>query len=688
MTRRRQLCTECKQLLILLTITLLTPAGIAFAEKSNAENASAARDVASEPPSIHVLLKKNRSSLFELSPDGSKVLYMQWSPSGYYMAVHNTVDGKQIHDIPFGNNRVSAIDWLTSRRILYSRDGQVFAVDIDGTNHMTLLSKYEADRGKHYRKSFRYWSVQHLLPDDPEHILAQSWNVDAHPAIVKVNIYTGEELVLVYEPRLDIDSWATDRDGDVRFGVRRKQDELQLLTRDVRSGKWVVYDDYSQDGANTLGHTGRTYLTKRVNFEAFDYDNDHIYMATNRNSDRFKIVKYNVADRRVVEDVYESDKYDIGGGQSDNTHLLFDNATESVVGLSIEEEKRRTIWFDERFEKYQRMVDKHRPNYENRIFDWSNDAKTLLVYSSSDVDPGRYSVFRPETKAMFTIAIKNEELDIDNLSTTQLIEFQTRDDYTIHGYLNPSTGDAAADQKLIVLPHGGPWARDDWYFNAWVQFFATRGYNVLRVNFRGSTGYGRKHLLSGVRNIDTLMLDDIADGVHWAIKQNYAIPGSIFIFGHSYGGYAALMSTVKYPNLYSAAVSWSAPMNMLAQLKQYKRDDAYFAYEFWRTAIGDPKRERTTLKRLSPVYNVDSMSVPLMVFHGELDSVVLEKQAEKFKEALRRSGNNAEVHIIDNEGHSFSNNNNVSYVLEKTLRFFAKHEVATESKFSDNATAP
>lgn len=658
-------------LTVLALITLTISSALIAAEEP--ENI-----VVPDPPSIHVLLKKPRDSLFGISPDGSKVTYMQWSPSGWYMVVHNTADGKQIHDIPFGKQRPRSIRWLTSRRILYSRDGEIFAVDVDGTNHMELLSNYDSDRGKNYRKNLRAWSIRHLLPDDPEHILAQSWNVAGHPAIVKVNIYTGEERELVYEPKLDIESWSIDRDGDVRLGVRHKKDELQLLSFDSQQNRWTVFDDYAQDGANTLGHTGKTYLTKRVNLEAFDYDNDHVYMATNRDSDRFRIVKYNIVERSIVEEVYASEQYDVGGSQTDYTYLLFDDATEKIVGIRIEEEKRRTIWFDERFKKFQSLIDKHRPDHENRIFDWSDDGKALLIFSSSDIDPGRYSIFHPESKDLFTISIINDELVGDSLSSTQIIDFQARDDYTIHGYLNLATGDSSDDGKLIVLPHGGPWFRDDWYFDAWVQYFSTRGYNVLRVNFRGSTGYGREHLLAGLRNIDTLMIDDIADGVHWAIQQNYASPGSIYIFGHSYGGYAALMSSLRYPDLYSAAVSWSAPIDMLAQLKKYKKDDSYFAYEFWKTAIGDPRREKEALKRISPIYNVDSMAVPLMLFHGEMDAIIPEEDVKRFEEALRRSGNDAEVHIIDNEGHSFSNNSKISYVLEKTLRFFAKNSAPTE----------
>lgn len=628
-----------------------------------------------EPPSVHVLLKKHTDSDFSISPDGSKAGFVRWSPNGYNMQVYDTATGEKLHQFPFKGSPPESWQWLTNRRVIYSRGGEVSAINIDGTNSFNLLAKYDSDRHKNVRKSLRHWTVMHLLPDDPEHFLAQSWDVNGHPAIVRVNLYTGEEQTVVFEPKLDMAQWAVDRDGDVRLGVRFKKDEMQLLTRDEQSQKWTVYDDYAQDGANTLGHTGQTYLTRRFRFESFDYDDDLIYIATNRNSDKFKLIKYDISKRQVVEEMYASDEYDIGGSDTSGLALLFDDVTESVVGIRVEEERPKSIWFDERFKRFQAMFDEHYPDHDNWIFDWSDDASVLLVLSSSDVDPGHVSVFHPETNAFHMLAVANEELNADSLSKTQFIEYKARDGHTIHGYLNLATN-GNADNKLIVIPHGGPFVRDRWHFDQWVQYFATRGYNVLRMNFRGSTGYGREHLLAGIRNLDSLMVDDIADGARWAIANNHADQGKVFIFGLSYGGYAGLISAMRYSDLYSAVVSVSSPLDMFAQIANYKKNDQYFAYEYWRTTVGDPRKEKATLRRLSPLHNIDKISVPFIVFHGERDKTVPEKQAVDFKEALSRTDKDGEVVIIDDEGHGFRNDSNITYVLEKSLRLFAKHEAA------------
>ena len=319
--------------------------------------------------------------------------------------------------------------------------------------------------------------------------------------------------------------------------------------------------------------------------------------------------------------MYASDTYDVGGAEMDHTVLHFLDSEEKLIGISLAEDKIRTIWFDERFQKYQDDLDKYRPNHTNRILDWSDDGKIILVKSYSDTDPGRYSIFNPEQMKMFTVAENNVELRESKLSPTQIIRFQARDGYELQGYLNLPTYRGDTPSRLVVMPHGGPFARDHWRFDPWVQFFATRGYGVLRVNFRGSTGFGRNHLLAGIRKLDSTMVDDIADGALWAVEHGHADAGEVYIFGHSYGGYAALMSAIRHPDIYQAAVAWSAPTDLVEQLKSHKKNKEYFAYEYWRTVVGDPRKERQTLARISPVNNIKSIGIPVLLFHGQISAL-------------------------------------------------------------------
>jgi dipeptidyl aminopeptidase/acylaminoacyl peptidase len=627
-----------------------------------------------EPAPVLLLLKDPTSILYSLSPDGRSIAIVDRSSAGYFLIVRSTEDGSPQPEVFLGRNKPSGITWLGPERLIYQTEGRLVATNIDGSDHAMLLD-YVDDENRYSfnRRHYHFWSIAHLLPDDPEHILVQSRNGRQEVEVIKLNVYTGKQDIVVSEPKLKIDYWLVDRLGEVRLAVRFKKDTAEILAHDKPTGKWLVYDNYSENADNTLGFTGKTFLTNRISLEEFDYDNRHIYMATNRESDRFRLVKYDLESRRIVEEIYASDEYDVGGPTTDAASLLFLDSEKRVIGVSVVEETVKKVWLDDRFKAYQETLDLAYPNTRNLIQQWSSDGKILLVFSHSDVDPGRVWIFRPDESRVLKFTELNKALNEKTLSNTEIIHFPARDGYELEGYLNLPTNHSDNPAALVVMPHGGPWARDDWDFNPWVQYFATRGYAVLRVNYRGSTGYGREHVLAGVKNIDTLMIDDIADGTRWAVTNSLADPESTFIFGHSYGGYAALMSTVRYPNLYKAAVSWSAPLDLPDLLKYYDKEDYYFAYEFWKTAIGHPRTEKQALRRISPHYRIDDLSTPIIAFHGELDRIIPVKQMESFEKALKKKSKSVEVSIIDGEGHTFSNKNNIAYVLDKAQRFFDQH---------------
>jgi dipeptidyl aminopeptidase/acylaminoacyl peptidase len=193
------------------------------------------------------------------------------------------------------------------------------------------------------------------------------------------------------------------------------------------------------------------------------------------------------------------------------------------------------------------------------------------------------------------------------------------------------------------------------------------------MNFRGSSGYGIDHMLSGVRKISSLMIDDIADGAKWVIDQNYADSSNVFLFGQSYGGYAALQSLVRCPEIYRAAVSIGSPTDIVKLMRYYRNEKNTFNYEFWKTTVGDPKDEKKHLKNISPIYNLNKISHPILLFHGEQDEIVPVSQTEKFVKKAKSLNITIEHKIIKDEDHSISENRNMEFVLRKSLQFFKKH---------------
>ena len=274
------------------------------------------------------------------------------------------------------------------------------------------------------------------------------------------------------------------------------------------------------------------------------------------------------------------------------------------------------------------------------------------------------------------ITFLNEDLDKYRLTKVKAISFTTRDGERVSGYLNMPSNTNSENIPLVVIPHGGPWARDYFELDGFSQFFANRGYATLRVNFRGSTGFGKKFLNAGISAINTVMIDDIADGVKWTIN-NYAIdPSDVYLFGHSYGGYATYMSLMKYPDIYNSAVALSAPTNIKSWMKELKNNGEDFSYNFWNAALGD--KNSNFLKQMSPVNHAENINKPLMIVHGRFDPVVPLEHAEEMYEELQKQDKEATLRVIEGVGHSLEDSKSMGYILEQASGFFTENSKRTQ----------
>src|SRR5207245_3239208 len=252
------------------------------------------------------------------------------------------------------------------------------------------------------------------------------------------------------------------------------------------------------------------------------------------------------------------------------------------------------------------------------------------------------------------------------------IEFKTRDGLTIHGYLTLPLGRDPKNLPVVVNPHGGPWARDVWNYNPEVQFLANRGYAVLQVNLRGSTGYARKFWESSFKQGGKTMKDDISDGVKWLIEQGIADPKRVAIYGGSYGGYATLAGVTFTPDLYAAAVDYVGVSNLFTFLNTIP---PYWKpyLDMWHELVGHPERDKALLEAAAPVLHADNIRVPLLIAQGGKDPRVNVDESDQMVAALKKRGVAVEYILKDNEGHGFANEENRFEFYEAMERFLAKH---------------
>lgn len=295
-----------------------------------------------------------------------------------------------------------------------------------------------------------------------------------------------------------------------------------------------------------------------------------------------------------------------------------------------------------------------------------------MVWAGSDRQPGKYYFYDATNDKLEHVATLRPWINEEHMAEMKPITYKSRDGLTIHGYLTLPKGREAKNLPVVINPHGGPWARDEWGFNPEVQLLANRGYAVLQMNFRGSTGYGREFWMKSFKQWGKTMQDDITDGVEWLKKEGIADPDRIAIYGASYGGYATLAGITFTPELYACAVDYVGVSNMFTFMNTvpaYWEPFKKMMYEM----VGDPKADSLLLREASPVFFVDRIQCPLFIAQGATDPRVNKAESDQVVEALKARGIEVQYMVKDNEGHGFHNEENRFEFYAAMDKFLEQH---------------
>jgi dipeptidyl aminopeptidase/acylaminoacyl peptidase len=298
--------------------------------------------------------------------------------------------------------------------------------------------------------------------------------------------------------------------------------------------------------------------------------------------------------------------------------------------------------------------------------------RTWLASFTSDDGPIRYYAYDRDTKSATFLFEHQPELARYDLAPMEPFSFNARDGLTIHGYVSFPLGVERHGLPTVVNVHGGPWARDTWGLNPEVQWLANRGYLCVKVNFRGSTGYGKAFLNAGDREWGGKMHDDLLDAVEEVVRRGWADPERVAIFGGSYGGYAALVGATFTPDVFRCAVDIVGPSNLetlISSIPPYWEPlKALFL-----TRVGDPAIEPEFMWSRSPLSRVDAIRIPILIAQGANDPRVPQAESEQIVEAMRAKGIDYEYMLFEDEGHGFAKPENRLRFYEAAERFLARH---------------
>ncbi|MEJ2533920.1 MAG: S9 family peptidase, partial [Gammaproteobacteria bacterium] len=381
--------------------------------------------------------------------------------------------------------------------------------------------------------------------------------------------------------------------------------------------------------------------------------------------DKAAIYEYNFRTRTMGDLVFEHDEVDVSA-------VVSNEKTRSAIGVAYAVGKPERVWIDERWKQLMASIDQALPDTVNSFTSLDDEESIGVLTATSDRHPTTYYLFDFEKIQLKYLADSRPWMEPAELAEVRPITVTARDGMTLHGYVTLPAGSAGKNLPTVVNPHGGPWARDSWGFNPQLQFLADRGYAVLQVNFRGSTGFGRQHYLAGRKQWGQAMQNDITDTLQWAVEQGITDPDRVCIYGASYGGYAAMAGLTFTPELYKCGINYVGATD-LPTLFRTMPDTWNAGKEQMMEMVGDEDADREFLEQWSPVNHADRIQAPVFMAYGLNDPRVTYHHRDLMEKAMDAAGVKYETMTKADEGHGFSKQENVYDFYARVDSFLAEH---------------
>lgn len=598
---------------------------------------------------IQDFFKDPEFSSITLSPDGKHMAVTVPQADRTVLAVLRVSDQGIVGKWDYGENRhFREVLWANDNRLLFRVGFKTGKFDFE-TGKADLYASNIDGSGRIDIPNGNYYDILDLTPSDPDTILVQRSVESAF--LFKLNVNSGKITTVATAP-VRYGSFLLDHDGKVRY-VSGEMDDGRSLTYRRDGEKWTQVHESERGGA--------TY--RPLGFAA---DNKRVYVAKGMDGKPESIVLLDL-------DTREEKQVSNNGTVSPSDYLW---SSDEKTLLAVFYEDGIPYWDfvapDYPETKVYAGLVKAFPGKAVIFLDTTQDGRYIGLRAYSDTAPSEAFMFDRQTGKAKFLAASRDWIKPAEMSIMKPIEVKARDGLMLHGYLTVPKGSDGKNLPLIVNPHGGPHGpRDEWRFNPEVQLLANRGYAVLQINYRGSGGYGNAFERAGYRKWGTAMQDDLTDSVKWAISQGIADRSRVCIYGASYGGYAALMSVVREPDLYKCTVGYVGVYDLDIQrtasdTAEIKSGQSYLN-DVYPTTVGERHAQ-------SPAYGVDRIKVPIMLVQGEKDVRVPIKHMNFLISQLKSVGKQPEEVIVEKkEAHGFQDLGNQVNLYTKMLVFFDKY---------------
>jgi len=579
---------------------------------------------------------------FSLSADGENLLFL--APyNGILNIFRRNISTGEEEQLTFERSRSITNYFFVGNEVLYIQDNhgdeifQIFKVNENGTT--TNLTPFP---------NVRAFPISAEIYNNEEIFIAMNKEDPQFLNIYRLNIFTGE-FTRVFDQF--VDGLLMDNDGVIRVITRVDGVNVDVFHR------YTNYDDFEL--------VAQWHTDESAHMVAFNEDSTYAYAISNIGRNTSALVKINPSTGEELEVLFVHSDVDVAG-------ISFTRAGQLGQAAYITDRIRWHFFCDEAEAFANEVTALFDENYILSISSVSEDWGRAIVTISSDISRGGIYLVDVNAKTAEQLVCRNRNINPAHMAPMRHIEYTARDGLTIPGYLTLPVGVEHTNLPLVVIPHGGPWVRDTWGWNSEVQFLANRGYAVFQPNFRGSAGFGREFLQAGYGQWGLAMQDDITDGVLWLIEQGIADPSRIAIYGGSYGGYAALAGATFTPDLYAAIISMVGVSNIFTLLDsipvwwESERELLYLR-------VGHPVYDYDRLRATSPVFHADNITAPLFIAHGANDPRVSLSESLQIFDALTERDVETELFIAWDEGHGFTDWQNIQIFYTVLEAFLAEH---------------
>lgn len=605
-----------------------------------------------------------------LSPDGKHIAVTVPKEDRSTLAILDVDSNKVVGSFDYGKDQYfRSVTWVNNERLLFTISEKTGRFDFQVGSSEMYAANFDGSR-RLIIPNGNYYGLVDALPSEDDTVLVTRSVENAF--LFKLNVYNGKIIKFASSP-MDSGSFLVDHAGKLRYAYGVMNDGSQVAYR--RDG-----DQWTQ--VHQSSRTGGTYLP--IGFTA---DDKQAYVLKGEGGKPESLWLIDpVTEKGAV--VSKNGTVDVSRGV-----LTFypPNPLWSGDGKTL-----LAVSYDDGI-PYWDFVDPANPEdkvfaglikaFPGKVVDFSGvstDGNRILMRVYSDKDPGQVYLFDRKTGQAKFLLSSMEWIKPAEMSPMKPVEVKTRDGMVIHGYLTIPAGSDGKNLPMVLFVHGGPHGvRDVWGWNPDVQLLANRGYAVLQMNYRGSGGYGNQYESAGYRKWGTAMQDDLTDAVRWAESQGIADKNRVCIYGASYGGYAALMSVERAPDLYQCTVGYVGVYDLDVQLTKsdtsYSESGRSYLNAVYPTSVAERHAQ-------SPVYGVDKIKAAIMLVAGEKDVRVPIKNMYELIDRLEAVGKKPEEVVVEKkEAHGFRDVDNNVNLYTKMLAFFGRH---IGSKQAAAAAAP